>query len=146
MLFKKWNHMKPLQSKEISGTWATLLMPINADDSIDTVCLAEEIDRLISFRPDGIYSNGTAGEFYNQTEGEFDQISELLAGKCEQAGIPFQLGVSHMSPTISLERLRRVVTLKPCAVQVILPDWFVPTIDESILFLQREKNGVRYFF
>ncbi len=30
----------------------------------------------------GIYSNGTAAEFYNQTEGEFDKISQLLVDKC----------------------------------------------------------------
>jgi dihydrodipicolinate synthase/N-acetylneuraminate lyase len=129
--------MKPLSASEILGNWATLLLPINADDSIDGVRLSDEIARLISFCPDGIYSNGTAGEFYNLTEREFDESSELLASHCTQADMPFQIGVGHMSPLISLERLKRVIALRPAAVQVILPDWFVPTLDECISFLDR---------
>ena len=128
--------MDPLKSTGIQGNWATLLLPIQADDSIDGGCLAQEIDRLISFGVDGIYSNSTAGEFYNQTEDEFDMISRLLAERCNRANMPFQIGVSHMSPVISLARLKRVVALKPGAVQVILPDWFPVTNEEAVSFLQ----------
>lgn len=129
--------MKPLSDSEIRGNWATLLLPIDTDDSIDGVRLADEIHRLISLGPNGIYSNGTTGEFYNQTEREFDEVSEMLATLCEKTGMPFQLGASHMSPMISLGRLRRAVALHPSAVQVVLPDWFVPTLDESAAFLER---------
>lgn len=129
--------MKPLSAKEIIGNWVTLLLPINDDDSIDYERLAEEIDYLISVKPDGIYSNGTAGEFYNITEREFARVSMLLAEKCNHAKIPFQIGVSHMSPVISFERLKRIFELQPSAVQVILPDWFKPTDEEAISFLSK---------
>ncbi|MFT3824188.1 MAG: dihydrodipicolinate synthase family protein [Chitinophagaceae bacterium] len=128
--------MKPLSYKEIYGNWATLLLPINNDESIDYVALAEEIDILIAYKVNGIYSNGTAGEFYNQTEDEFDKINLLLAEKCNAAGMSFQVGCNHMSPVIALERLRRTVSLKPSAVQVILPDWFPPVMEEIIDYLQ----------
>lgn len=128
--------MKPLSSDQIRGNWATLLSAWNADDSLDPGRVAAEIDALIAMRVDGIYSNGTAGEFHTQTEAEFDQISECLAGKCNAAGMRFQIGVSHMSAQISRERLRRIVPLAPGAVQVILPDWFPVTEDESIAFLE----------
>ena len=59
--------MQPLNATEIIGNWATLLLPLNEDDSIDYSLLAEEIDLMIAFGVSGIYSNGTAGEFYNQT-------------------------------------------------------------------------------
>lgn len=127
--------MAPLKSNQIYGNWASTLLPINADDSIDYSKLAEEIDLLISMGVNGIYSNGTAGEFYNQTEGEFDKISLMLAEKCNAASMPFQIGCNHMSPRLSLERLKRTVALKPGAVQVILPDWFPPSMDEIISFL-----------
>jgi len=129
--------VRPLKSDEIRGTWGTLLLPIQPDDSIDYTLLAEEIDRLIESGVAGIYSNGTAGEMYNQTEAEFDRISGILAERCERAEVPFQLGASHMSPILSLERLRRVVPLAPGAVQVALPDWFPPSVDECMDFLQR---------
>jgi len=128
--------MLPLESKQIFGNWATLLLPIHADNSINYTLLEEEIDILISMGVDGIYSNGTAGEFYNQTEDEFDKISLLLSDKCNAAGMSFQIGCNHMSPQLALERLRRVVHLQPGAVQVILPDWFPPTMPEIIDYLK----------
>ena len=129
--------MKPLAHHQIRGNWATLLLPIGEQDSIRYDELATEIDTLIQYGVDGIYSNGTAGEFYNLTEAEFDTVSDLLASRCNAAGMPFQLGVSHMSPRISLERARRVINLAPGAVQVILPDWYPTTEAENIHFLRR---------
>ena len=129
--------MKPLKHHEIFGNWATLLLASDHNGDIDYKKLADEIDILISSNPNGIYSNGTAGEFYTQTEEEFDHISRLLAVKCEAAGVPFQIGVSHMSPQISLSILRRSKAMKPSALQVILPDWFPVTLEEGIRFLQK---------
>ncbi len=134
--------MKPLLSKEIFGNWATLLLTTNKNRDIDFSKLNDEINVLISSNPNGIYSNGTAGEFYSQTEEEFLEVSELLAVKCEKSSIPFQLGVNHMSPQISLQRLRMIKYLQPGAVQVILPDWFPPTMEESIIFLQKMAEEV----
>ncbi len=128
--------MKPLAADQIRGNWATLLSAWNADDSLDLDRVSAEIDALIASRVDGIYSNGTAGEFHTQTEAEFDQISECLANKCHAVGMPFQIGVNHMSAQISRERLRRIVPLAPGAVQVILPDWFPVTEAEAIAFLE----------
>lgn len=127
--------MNPLSGREIYGSWATALLPINADESIDYSRLSEQIDTIISMKVNGIYSNGTAGEFYNQTEDEFDKVSLMLAEKCNAANMPFQIGCNHMSPKLSLERLKRIIALKPGAIQVILPDWFPPAMDEIIAFL-----------
>jgi dihydrodipicolinate synthase/N-acetylneuraminate lyase len=131
--------MKPLSSKEIKGTWATLLLPIAEDDSIDWARLGDEIDFLVGSGVDGIYSNGTAREFYAESEDEFDRIQDILARKCEKAAIPFQIGASHPSPSAqaSLERLRRAVSWKPGAIQVILPDWFSVNEREAPGFLEK---------
>lgn len=137
--------MQKLQSDGIFGNWETLLLATDQTGAIDYQRMADEIDLLISSGPNGIYSNGTAGEFYAQTEDEFDRISFMLAEKCEKAKVPFQIGVSHMSPQISLERLRRAKELQPGAVQVILPDWFPVTLDEAVAFLQKmeeEAGGI----
>ena len=127
--------MKPLKTGEIFGNWVTVFLPIEDDESINYEKLSHQIDLLISMEVNGIYSNGTAGEFYNQTEEEFDKINSLLAGKCNAAGQPFQIGCNHMSPKLSLERIRRAVQLRPGAIQVILPDWFPPSFSEIIKFL-----------
>lgn len=132
--------MKPLNHNEIFGNWATLLLATDKKGNIDYSKLNDEIDVLIASKPNGIYSNGTAGEFYTQTEDEFIRVSEMLAVKCEKAGIAFQIGVSHMSPQISLERLKMIKHLNPGAVQVILPDWFPVTVEESITFLKKMEE------
>ncbi len=124
-----------LTAKNLRGNWATLLLPIDASDRIDAARLAEEIDFLVHAGVDGIYSNGTAGEFHNQTEEEFDQVQKLLADKCHRQDMRFQIGASHPSPIISLERLKRGAGLQPDAFQVILPDWLTVTPGEQVSFL-----------
>jgi len=129
------HNMNALDADAIRGNWATLLLAWNEDESLDLHRVGEAIDRMISFGVDGIYSCGTAGEFHTLTEPEFDAVSTLLATRCEQAHVPFQIGVSHMSAQLSRERLKRVVALAPSAVQVILPDWYPVTLEEAIAFL-----------
>ncbi len=126
-----------LTAKNLKGNWGTLLLPVNADDSIDYIRLSDEIDYMVGAKLDGIYSNGTAGEFHNQTEEEFDNIQILLAEKCHKANTHFQIGASHPSPVISLERIKRTIDLKPGAFQVILPDWVVANKEEQVFFLQK---------
>lgn len=129
--------MKPLGRSEIKGTWATLLLPIAEDESIDWGRLEDEIHVLLSSGVDGIYSNGTAGEFYAQTEEEFDRVQQTLAERCEKAAMPFQAGASHPCAQTCLSRARRVAQLRPSAIQVILPDWFPVSPAESVAFLER---------
>jgi dihydrodipicolinate synthase/N-acetylneuraminate lyase len=129
--------MKPLIASEIYGNWATLLLPINADESIDFGRLDEELRYLTSAGVNGLYSNGTAGEFHTQTEAEFDRIHEQVAAHCEAAGLPFQIGASHMSFQVSLGRIRRARAFAPGAFQVILPDWFPLQEAEMIACLSR---------
>ncbi|HTE28492.1 dihydrodipicolinate synthase family protein [Flavitalea sp.] len=134
-----------LTRENLRGNWGTLLLPVNADDSIDYSRLADELDYLIAAGLDGIYSNGTAGEFHNQTEQEFDNIQYLMAEKCHREGMPFQIGAAHPSPVISLERIKRSVSLKPDAFQVILPDWVTANEKEQVDYLERlatEASGI----
>jgi 4-hydroxy-tetrahydrodipicolinate synthase len=129
--------MNPLAPNDIYGNWATPLLPINPDESIDYARLTDEVDYLVSTGVNGIYTNGTAGEFYAQSEAEFDRIQSIIAPRCEKAGVPFQIGASHMSSQISLERIKRAVQYKPGAIQVVLSDWFPLTDDEIYACLSR---------
>lgn len=128
--------MNLLTPATLRGNWATLLLPIRSDDGIDYELLGREIDAFVTAKVDGIYSNGSAGEFYAQTEAEFDEVQGLLAHRCQQAQMPFQIGATHMSPQLARERLRRTKALQPSAFQIILPDWFVPSWAEIETFLE----------
>ncbi|MCI5720665.1 MAG: dihydrodipicolinate synthase family protein [Bacteroidales bacterium] len=137
--------MKPLDSSSLRGNWATLLLATEPDGTLDYARLAHEIDVLVESRPNGIYSNGTACEFYSQDDEEFLAVSELLSRKCEAAGVPYQIGVSHPSAQESLRRLKAVRNLRPGAVQVILPDWFPASDAAALSFLKvmaEEAEGI----
>jgi len=129
--------MKPLTHSDLRGTWGTLLLPINQDESIDFIRLADQIDVLLGTGIQGIYTNGTAAEFYSQTEEEFDRIHYLLVERCEKARMPFQIGVNHTSAQIALARLKRTTQLKPGGFQVVLPDWYPLSDDETLTFFER---------
>jgi dihydrodipicolinate synthase/N-acetylneuraminate lyase len=119
-----------MTADEIRGTWATVLTPFRDDDSLNLDALEVELDAIVAAQPQGIYSHGTAGEFFNQTEEEWDAVTAAVARRSEAASIPFQLGASHQSPVVALDRVRRAAELEPSAIQVILPDWLGLNRDE----------------
>jgi dihydrodipicolinate synthase/N-acetylneuraminate lyase len=119
------------------GTWATVLLPIGEDDRIDWGALEEQVRRLAASGVDGVYTNGSSGEFWAQTEEEFERLTALVADVCGAAGVPFQIGAAHPSPQAALDRLRRARAYGPAAVQVILPDWFAPSDEEACAYLRR---------
>ncbi len=129
--------MRPYSAAEIRGTYATLLLPIRDDESIDYGLLEEQLQYFVSAGVDGIYSNGTAGEFYSLTEDEFIKVNELLAAICEKTGLPFQIGAAFPTAQLALQRIKRAAEFHPSAIQVTLPDWYPPTVAEAILFLER---------
>lgn len=129
--------MKPLAAEEIRGNWATVLLPINRDETIDWARLDAELDFILQTKPDGVYTNGTAGEFLTQTESEFARLSQTVAEKCERENVKFQIGASHASPQATLTRARLAAELKPGVIQVILPDWVAVTDEEAAIFLNR---------
>lgn len=137
--------MKPLTRETLKGVWGTLLLPLRDDDSIDFELLEQELHHMVSAGVAGIYSNGSAGEFWTQSEEEFDQINGLLAEICTEAGMPFQIGASHTSPQATLGLVHRARVLRPSGMQVILPDWLPVGVEEAIAFLSRvakEADGV----
>jgi|SRR5690554_2751607 len=128
---------KNLNYKTLTGIWCALQIPFNQNESIDYSCLGEELSFLTSTTVEGIYSCGTAGEFYNLDESEFDLIHELMASHCHQSGFSFQIGASHMSPLISMDRIMRTKSLHPDAYQIILPDWMRVNENEQASFIER---------
>jgi dihydrodipicolinate synthase/N-acetylneuraminate lyase len=127
----------PITRADLRGVWAAVLLPLTSDDSIDFGRLADELRALLDARPSGIYTCGTAGEFHALDEDEFDEVTATVATTCARAGVPFQLGASHMSGQISLGRIRRASAFAPSALQVILPDWCPLSPDEVMLAVDR---------
>jgi dihydrodipicolinate synthase/N-acetylneuraminate lyase len=118
------------------GIWAAVLLPVARSSGIDWGALEEELRILCASPVDGIYTNGTAGEFYGQTEAEYERLTAGVAEFARNAGKPFQIGVSHSNPRIARERLSRVGQLRPAAAQFTLPDWWPPSFQEIKRFMK----------
>ncbi len=119
----------------LEGIWGAVLLAIDARGEIDWTATGETLDILCGSGVNGVYTNGTAGEFHVQTEAEFDRLSEATAAAAGRAGIPFQLGVCHANPRVARERLLRIAGLAPDAVQIVLPDWWPPSLAEAERFV-----------
>lgn len=129
--------MEPLTRKTLRGVWGTVLLPLGENEAIDFPRLEQEIDALIAAGVHGIYSNGSAGEFYAQSMEEYLAINSLLAERCRSASLPFQIGACHPCAQESLQRIREAKFLNPGAFQVILPDWLPTHEADAISFLDR---------
>ncbi|WP_306118974.1 MULTISPECIES: dihydrodipicolinate synthase family protein [unclassified Roseitalea] len=116
------------------GIWGTVLLPVKRG-AVDHGALTETVDILCASPLAGLYTNGTACEFHNQTEAEFDALAELVASRARAAGKPFQIGVSDTNARRSRERLARIGALSPDGVQFIVPDWWPPAPDEQKRFV-----------
>lgn len=118
------------------GIWGAAMLPVTTAGCVDFCALAEELEILAACPLAGVYSNGTAAEFHNQTEEEFDRFSEMLATMMRRAGKPFQIGVSNTNPRVARARLRRIAALQPDGVQITLPDWWPPSEAERLRFVE----------
>jgi dihydrodipicolinate synthase/N-acetylneuraminate lyase len=117
------------------GIWGAVLLPIDMKGAIDWAALADELDILCASGLDGLYTNGTAGEFHTQTEAEFDRLTDLVAARAGAAGVPFQIGVCQSNPRVARDRLTRCRTIGAAGAQIILPDWWPPSPPEIERFI-----------
>lgn len=129
--------MEPLTRATLRGTWATVLLPLDEREAIDEDRLAHELDVLLDAGLDGIYTGGTAAEFYAIDDDEHDRVSAIVAERCAEHGQAFQIGAGHMSGSVAIGRIRRAVELRPSAIQTILPDWLPLSTDEVLFALER---------
>ena len=77
-----------LTRQTLRGTWGTVLLPVAPDETIDLGRLADELAILVTAGLDGVYTNGTAGEFHCLEEDEYDLITDVVAQACQRAGVP----------------------------------------------------------
>jgi dihydrodipicolinate synthase/N-acetylneuraminate lyase len=112
-------------------------MPWDDYDLIDEERLGQQLDVLTTAGLAGVYAHGTAGEFHELDDDEWDRVNGIVAQRCRAAGVPFQLGAGHMSARIGLRRVARAARHRPDAIQLILPDWLPLTISDAITAVAR---------
>jgi dihydrodipicolinate synthase/N-acetylneuraminate lyase len=118
------------------GTWGTVLIPWDDDDRIDERRLHRQLDVLTTAGLSGVYAHGTAGEFHELDDDEWDHINEIVVARCRDAGVPVQLGAGHMSFRVCTRRIAHAAAHRPDAIQVTLPDWLPVTTGEAIIAVE----------
>lgn len=124
-----------LAGAPFTGVWAAVLLPLDPNGDIDREGLVADVETLCGSGVDGVYTNGTAGEFHLIDEAEFDLVTDIVASICTARRVPFQIGVCDPNPRRSLDRARRCRGIGAAGFQVILPDWFPATEREARSFL-----------
>lgn len=125
-----------LQPQNIRGTWSGVLLPIGKNNTIDWTRLGEEVDSLLNSGVDGIYTSGTAEECWTLSASEFSQLGKIVSDKANALGMPFQIGASNPSPQIMRERVLEAKRWAPGAIQIILPDYYATSSEETLVFLK----------
>ena len=129
--------MEPLTPDALQGTWSTLLLPLDDSENIRWDGIESQLDALARAQIDGIYFNGTAGEFFSQTDEEFIRLATMVANFCHNGNIPFQIGAAHPQAIDTLKRIKESRHLSPGAFQIILPEWTPLNWEELNRFLER---------
>ena len=72
------------------GIWGAILLPVK-NEQIDWVAFEEQVHILCDSNVHGVYTNGTAAECHNQTEDEFDKLSNIVSAIASKKNKKFQL-------------------------------------------------------
>lgn len=125
----------PLLAHEITGVWATPLLDVCDNGSLNIDGIADQIEHFATVGVDGIYTHGTAAEFHGQSADEFRAFCELAAECANALELPFQIGATHPFAPETLHRIAFARSLQPSAIQIILPDWAPVSLDVAARFL-----------
>jgi len=131
------SNMDPLTANALQGTWSTLLLPLDESENIQWSGVETQLNAFAEAQVDGIYFNGTAGEFFSQTDEEFLRLATTVANFCHGKSIPFQIGAAHPQAIDTLKRIEESRHLSPNAFQIILPEWTPLNWEEIHRFLER---------
>ena len=129
--------MNPLAPNTLQGTWSTLLLPLDESENINWDGIESQLNAFAEAKVNGIYFNGTAGEFFSQTDEEFLRLATTVAAFCHDRNMPFQIGATHPQAIDTLKRIKESRHLSPGAFQIILPEWTPLNWEEIHRFLER---------
>lgn len=110
-------------------------MPWTRHNEVDIRRFIKEIQAYSGTGVHGIYTGGTTGEFYAQTDQTFARITQIACEQAQEIGLPIQIGVSALSTHAARQRVRVAIKAEADAVQIALPFWLELKDDEVKRFV-----------
>jgi len=132
----------PLTSETPKGMWAGLPVPWDSQDRIDEPALRENVRRICRAGVPGVYTHGTTGEFYAQTDAEWRRVVDITLAECERSSVPTQVGCTALWTAEVIRRATYAQAAGADAVQVAFPFWLEVTDAQAVRFLQDIASAV----
>lgn len=120
----------------LRGVWAALLTPWDDTGSVDERRLLAEIDSFASGGVHGVYTGGTAGEFYAQDDAMFRRVTELVCDAAHCLRVPVQIGCTALSTRTACQRVGVAREAGADAAQLAIPFWLTLSDEEVVSFFR----------
>src|SRR5580698_4391860 len=122
----------PLTSETVKGMWAGLRVPWDAQDQLDENALRENVRRVCKAGVPGVYTHGTTGEFYAQSEGEWKRVVDATVEESKPWNIPTQIGCTALWTAEVIRRVAYSQKVGADGVQIAFPFWLELTDDQAV--------------
>jgi len=132
----------PLTTETLKGMWAGLPVPWTTQDEIDEGSLRENVRRICRAGAHGVYTHGTTGEFYAQTEEEWKRVVRATVEECRSEAKPCQIGCTALWTNEVIRRVSFAQRMGADGVQIAFPFWLELTDDQAVRFLRDVAGAV----
>lgn len=125
-----------LTQESLVGPWAGLPVAWTADDAFDEAVYRADVARLCAAGVPGVFTGGTAGEFYAMDLDEFRAVVRATIQECMAPGKPVMVGCSDTYSRGVTRRVEAAVKLGASAIMVSFPYWLELGDGQIIPFFQ----------
>lgn len=123
-----------LTADALHGIYAGLPLPWTDALTLDEEQFRRTLERLVAYKPHGIYNGGSTGEFFAQDEAVFRRATDLLTQVCTSANVRTQVGIGALSTSQVIARGSYAIERGADALQVAFPFWYEVNDDEAVVF------------
>lgn len=129
-------------SVEWKGYWPAVPTPFAANGEIDWALYDQLIDWYLERKMQGLFINGTTGEWFSQTHEERRKVAEFIAKKV--AGrIPVVIGVTTFTAKESIELANHALSAGIDGVCSSAPAYVKTLPDETVAYFQTLSDGIK---
>ena len=127
---------------KLNGTVPVMLLPFNADESINEASLRREIDFAIDAGAVAVCAPGFATEFYKLSDAERYRVSKILVE--QTAGrVPVFVSTGCGSAHATIEFSRYAESINADGLMVVAPKWCALGISELVTFYEAVCRSVK---